>query len=129
MAHFLVLQTDSLATFYFNDIPAHEFVKAPPGLPGYTAQSRVFIGGGGLGVLFDTGASCMGLREEEALEILNIASQRVARGELTINSPDYPLKRLELLTTKENLTGLAAQAILPKRHSSAHPRARGGHGN
>ena len=53
------------------DIPPEEFDKAPPRPSGYTSQSRIFIGGMGLGCLFDTGASCIGIREEEVMDLLN----------------------------------------------------------
>ena len=92
------------------DIPKEEFDKAPPRPSGYTSQSRIFIGGMGLGCLFDTGASCIGIREEEVMDLLNHTQGQLAQGKLSIESPSYPIKRLEVLTAREEMTGLAAES-------------------
>ena len=56
------------------------------------------------------------MREEELIDILNDAQDRVNAGKLTINSPEYPLKKLEVLSRGENLTGVASNAPLVVRY-------------
>ena len=48
-----------------------------------------------------------------------VTSGRVALGELSVHSPDYPLKRLEVLKVPEGMTGLAANAPVQVKHCIA----------
>ena len=59
------------------------------------------------------------MRGEELLEVIEQAQERLSSGELTVDSPEYPLNRLELMTTGEQVTGLAAGAPLSIRHCVA----------
>jgi len=87
------------------------FEKAANRPPGYTAQSRVFLGGAlCMPVLFDTGSSCGGIREEEALEIVRFCQGGLESGSLKLSSPSYPIKRIEIVKAPEQLIGLAAGA-------------------
>jgi hypothetical protein len=88
-----------------------EFTRVANRPAGYTAQSRVYIGGSlVMPVLFDTGASCAGIREEEALEIVRFCRDGLDSKSLSVSDPRYPIKRLELVSAPEKLTGLAAGA-------------------
>ena len=66
--------------------------------------------------LFDSGASCIGIREEEVLELLGFCQQGMKSGSLSISDPGYPIKRLETLARREPLTGLATNAPVYVQH-------------
>ena len=94
-----------------------EFTKTPTRPCGYTAQSRVHFGENlCMACLFDTGASCIGIREEEVLELISFCQQGLKAGSLSISDPAYPIKRLETLARREPLTALATNAPVYVTH-------------
>ena len=102
-----------------DDIAPSEFIRTHPRVSGYTAQTRVKVGGGVATLMFDTGASCIGVREEEICEFLNAAQAKVGENALSLDSPEYPLKRIEVLSTPEGMTGLAKAHPLQVRYCVA----------
>jgi hypothetical protein len=102
-----------------DQIDKSEFVKTNPRVGGYTAQTRVKVGGEVVTLMFDTGASCIGVREEEVAEFLNCAQAKVAEGEMSLTGLEYPIKRIEILSRPEGMTGLANVSPLQVKYCVA----------
>ena len=110
--------TSTVRTFKgLEELGEAEFTNTSTRPCGYTAQSRVYFGETmQMACLFDSGASCIGIREEEVLELLTFCQQGLKGGSLSISDPGYPIKRLETLARREPLTGLATNAPVYVQH-------------
>ena len=102
-----------------DSLPADWYESLKQARPaGYAAQTRLFFGGLLVPALLDYGATVSAIPEEVACVIIQDTLDKLEAGTLTMDSPLYPISRLESYEEQWDLSGVAKD--VKKKLTIAH---------
>ena len=85
--------------------------------PGYSAQTVLRFGGLEVVALLDSGATCSAIPEEVVVAIISNALKRVDEKVYSLQSPEYPIARIQRFIRRPRIDGVAAMSPIEIRYA------------